>query len=275
MNKFSVRQIFTGVIVLVVAVAVVYGIYLAGSPSAERDRQLDQRRVSDLQQISSVVDQYYATRRALPPSLTQLDDLQIVASSLGDPESRQPYEYRATGGTTYELCASFALDSSATPDVGNERFATPAKPVGAPAGRWDHPSGRTCFPLDAKQPSIGETCDAYKACGASQVCAKLPGKAEAVCVVAGQECIAAGCGSKDGCVIAKSYPEQVVCNFATDNPAAECQLMRETETGKVDCFSRSTGLDPKAPAGWVEFKPTGVGIPYSCYVDNRRCLLAQ
>ena len=59
------RLAVAGSIAAVVA-AVVAGLWSIGPPSEQRLRRLDERRVSDLTQLSQAVHWYHTERRALP-----------------------------------------------------------------------------------------------------------------------------------------------------------------------------------------------------------------
>jgi hypothetical protein len=55
--------------------------------------------------------------------------------SLKDPETGQPYTYRVTGKTTYELCATFSLERKSEQNV-----------------FWNHPAGEHCFTINVLDP---------------------------------------------------------------------------------------------------------------------------
>jgi uncharacterized protein DUF5671 len=126
----------------------VWGFALAGSPRSERLRRLDERRVEDLKAIEEAIDRIClgptSTRPEGPPEMKKplpktLDE--IVASapsdrpSIVDPATGAPYEYRITGQTTLELCATFDRARDESWDV-----------------RWNHPAGRHCFEIDLLNP---------------------------------------------------------------------------------------------------------------------------
>jgi hypothetical protein len=54
-----------------------------------------------------------------------------------DPDGRA-YEYRVTGGRTYELCATFQRDSNGQSGTQSGHF-------------WTHGPGRQCFQLETKE----------------------------------------------------------------------------------------------------------------------------
>lgn len=128
-----------GVAVLVVLVA---GLVLGGSPARERRRQLDARRLEDLQNISGAIETYAARHEGLPAGLEGV----IGQPDAGwirfqDPVSGERYAYRALDSLRYELCATFdAADSAGADGV---------------AAFWRHPQGRTCFTFDAPRLARG------------------------------------------------------------------------------------------------------------------------
>jgi hypothetical protein len=135
--------IFSVVMSMVVVATVVWGVVVVGTPGTVRLRRFDHRRMEDLQTISREIqslchdpDIKDRLKRALPATL---DELAAIARSerisLTDPETGQPYLYEVKDGTTYELCATFAL----VRDSDLEVF-------------WNHPAGPHCFTVDALDP---------------------------------------------------------------------------------------------------------------------------
>ncbi|MBN1929528.1 MAG: hypothetical protein JW764_08305 [Chlorobiaceae bacterium] len=116
------------VVSLLVVVAVVRGLFLIGPIDEQRNRKFDERRLSDLQRIVSSVEFYYRTHHELPDSLDALATLPGSRIPLVDPESGKPYGYRRLSPETYELCASFALESDESTAL-----------------RWSHKAGTACF----------------------------------------------------------------------------------------------------------------------------------
>ena len=51
-------KVFLALAILVIVSSVTYGIYLVGTPAVQRTLKFDQRRVSDLSEISFAVDIY-------------------------------------------------------------------------------------------------------------------------------------------------------------------------------------------------------------------------
>lgn len=122
---------------LVVVVAVVAGLMLAGSPAQERDRRLDALRIAALQQLASVISVYHEESGALPARLADLVDGRNLQALPTDPVSGQPYDYEPEADASYALCATFD-EASQEGDV---------------AEFWMHGAGRSCFRLS---PAYGE-----------------------------------------------------------------------------------------------------------------------
>ena len=129
------KLLLTGVAAAVV-VAIVAGLYLAGSPAEARLLRLDDRRVTDLRSISWSIAEYQRTRGRLPPTLDSLPMAIGNAPGLHDPASGRPYVYEVTGDSSYRLCAEFTRP-------------TPSERYGSVGAAWRHGPGRFCFALTA------------------------------------------------------------------------------------------------------------------------------
>jgi len=132
----SPRALVGWIAVAAVALAVVVGLVLIGFPGAARATRMDERRVSDLQQISAAADLFWTRHERLPESLEALGREPGVALPAGDPETGAPYEFRALTAGTYELCAVFNASSADSERVGGRLF-------------WEHGAGPQCFEVDA------------------------------------------------------------------------------------------------------------------------------
>jgi hypothetical protein len=135
MTSRSRGRIVGTLLTVLVVVAVAIGIGILGSPADERVRQLDQRRVEDLDRISRAVDVYWTRRQQLPSVVEDLRETGVLVPS--DPISGAPYEYRPLEENTYELCAQFERPSSEPGRPGIEGF-------------WSHGNGRQCFRREAR-----------------------------------------------------------------------------------------------------------------------------
>ncbi len=106
----------------------------AGAPSAERARRLDERRVEDLRAMSEAANVYVQRHSRLPGTLEELSSeggLDVAAQG----RETGPYEYRATGDRSYELCATFQRASTGGQRLSGEAF-------------WAHGAGRQCYQFE-------------------------------------------------------------------------------------------------------------------------------
>lgn len=140
-KKREKQSIAIGVSVLVVTLAtVVFGYIQIDSPSVAREVRVDQKQITDLQNIQWRIEGNHQDGASLPTSLEQVfTDFPAPTA----PEGREAYEYRVTGDNTYQLCATFA---QATPS--GERNST--KPSYGEDdywrnNNWEHTEGRKCF----------------------------------------------------------------------------------------------------------------------------------
>ena len=135
--------VLRGVVILAIVVVVAtlgYSIYLVGTPGQQRDVRLDNRRISDLRNISRNIDTYLDLNNEMPQRLEDLVGPRFHVRSIEDPDTGDLYEYRVIEGTDYELCAVFATDTSER--RGERRsFSEQIR---------DHGIGKACFQLVAK-----------------------------------------------------------------------------------------------------------------------------
>lgn len=120
---------------VVIAATLVAALWIMGSPSAQRQANIDGRRVDDLRDIARLVDEHLLTHDALPQDLATLAEQPGRQLSIVDPVDGTPYEYRVTGALTYRLCAVFVTDTS----------EVTANVTRWPTHEWTHGKGRDCF----------------------------------------------------------------------------------------------------------------------------------
>ena len=141
MKSTAPLKVFLAQAILVVVSSVSYGIYLVGTPAVQRTFKFDQRRVSDLTDISFAVADYWETTGQLPEKLTDLQGRRIFIQSVEDPETGEPYKYRVLGEKGYELCAVFTTDSASQYRETKSPFSPRV---------WEHSAGEVCFGLEAE-----------------------------------------------------------------------------------------------------------------------------
>jgi hypothetical protein len=142
----SAGPVLLGAAVTAVVAAVVAGLFVLGSPSAERARRVDARRVGHLQAIAAATDLYWTRHSQLPTSLDELDAEPGVNINRRDPASGEFYGYQPLDSIGYELCAGFETESEQTSGY-------PARNL------WAHGSGRQCFRLEAKEVKRSDTVE--------------------------------------------------------------------------------------------------------------------
>ena len=125
------RTILTGGAIAAVIGTIAAALALIGSPAEQREYRMDERRVQDLRLVADSVNVYWTRRGRLPASLDDLAREFGVASA--DPATGERYAYRPIADDSYELCATFARDSS----------TLPGKTVAVDV--WSHGRGRQCF----------------------------------------------------------------------------------------------------------------------------------
>ncbi|HKJ10366.1 MAG TPA: hypothetical protein VKA76_14870 [Gammaproteobacteria bacterium] len=135
--KTSGTTVLMVAIVGVVIATIIGGLSLIGSPSQERMRRLEMRRVADLRGIAAAMDRYWTRHGSLPKSLDALERERGFSIEPTDPETRRPYEYRPGTRGAYSLCADFAEASAQEQESRPEKF-------------WSHGAGRQCFDLHAR-----------------------------------------------------------------------------------------------------------------------------
>ena len=117
----------------IVTVCVVIGLYIAGSPTEQRQKRLDNKRISDLRDIVNGIDAYRRRHGQMPPTLGDIVEARRFTRLPTDPANGIPYSYTILDGEKYELCAQF--DQPSNDDMA-EDF-------------WSHTQGEQCYVLEA------------------------------------------------------------------------------------------------------------------------------
>ena len=138
MTSVTRSQLAGGLLAVVLIAVIGTAIFLMGSPSVERTRRLDERRVEDLDVLARAVDLYWTRHGSLPSSVEQIQQEQGGRLMTSDPATNVPYEYRALDGQEFEVCAQFETESG-------ESALTPGRDF------WTHRVGRQCFRRAARK----------------------------------------------------------------------------------------------------------------------------
>ncbi len=112
------------------------------TPSEVREYRLDTTQTNDLSLIQSNIESYTNTAGILPETLdAAFAGVEIPVA----PEGRPSYEYRVTGPAAYELCATFAHESTRAEQ---QQFAEPMYVDDTYMKgnmNWTHGAGEWCF----------------------------------------------------------------------------------------------------------------------------------
>ena len=136
-------KIFVYAVITVFFATIIAGFFAVGSPQNKRLRNVDDRRVQNLQMLQNEIINYWQVKNTLPQSLSHLNDVTRGVSVPKDPQTSAEYEYSIRGPLAFELCATFSLSTG-----GNTNGKTAPVPVGPYYGgqaNWDHGAGKTCF----------------------------------------------------------------------------------------------------------------------------------
>lgn len=143
------EKMFVWVLSAVIAIAVISGFVLAGSPFKQRIKRFDNERVSHLQTIQWNIVAYWQQKGRIPDNLDELSDPIAGFNQPRDPVTQQLYEYEKIGDTQFKLCATFQSESDDFARAKQDRTFTPEQPEYAPYGQlngnWQHGKGKICF----------------------------------------------------------------------------------------------------------------------------------
>ncbi|KKU22490.1 MAG: hypothetical protein UX31_C0001G0008 [Candidatus Nomurabacteria bacterium GW2011_GWA1_46_11] len=135
-NRSYPRQAFRSVIIAVIALALGYGFYVAGSPQNQRLVRFDNQKINDLQIIQSQLVYYWQQKGSLPTNLEGLNDPISGFIMPKDPQTGEMYGYHLKANRSFELCANFNKENK-------DDYIMPH--TGYPATNWQHGAGPTCF----------------------------------------------------------------------------------------------------------------------------------
>jgi hypothetical protein len=122
------------------------GVWLVGSPKAERLARLDDQREQDVSTIQGQVIEYWRMKGALPASI---DAISQPTGTWGvvprDPETGKAYEYNILSekDLSFSVCAVFAAEGKEE----NTQYPYQTYPYNYPTAMMNgaHSAGRSCF----------------------------------------------------------------------------------------------------------------------------------
>jgi len=124
---------------VVVALTIIAGFFIIGTPQEIRRVKQDTIRVQDLQSIQWEVVNYWQQKEQLPAELAQVEDPLRGYSLPRDPATGEPYDYSRTGARSFQLCAVFEREGGQ-----NYSIARPTERGGI-EDNWEHGTGEACF----------------------------------------------------------------------------------------------------------------------------------
>lgn len=142
-EKSKTPKMLAWVVAIVVLASIVGGFFIVGTPSEQRERRLDEQRISNLQVLQSQIVNFWMQKEKIPQDLTELEDSISGFVVPKDPESGLSYEYIILSPLSFGLCATFKTSGQNTGSLPGE-----VKPMMSDdlfRQNWAHEAGRVCF----------------------------------------------------------------------------------------------------------------------------------
>lgn len=137
------EKCYTWTSILLVIAAISFGFYVMGSPFTQRLRNIDEKKVADLQSIQYQILNYWQQKEFLPEKLSDLADPISGFIVPLDTDKGVDYTYSVMDVTTFKLCADFNL-------VNDYKNGSPATYAAYPSASgknetWAHEAGEYCY----------------------------------------------------------------------------------------------------------------------------------
>lgn len=137
-KKDKVIGLYAWISLVVVIIVFVMSWFFVDSPTATRNKKIDNEVVSDLYSINAAVQNYYTLNDALPTDLNALmnadSGYRLSEQSLKQPSGNSYYEYQVVAADEYKICANFLTSNL---DENNKMYY--------PSGDYGHDKGHQCF----------------------------------------------------------------------------------------------------------------------------------
>lgn len=137
MSRPGVGRVLLVAATLIVVATLAGALWVMDSPSKQRDRRIDERRVSELGAIVEAIDDWARLKGQMPASLAELAAQPGSSLILVDPVDGKAYGYEVASIFNYRVCATFATSTSDRRRDTNRYRAY--------NDEWMHPAGRHCF----------------------------------------------------------------------------------------------------------------------------------
>ncbi len=136
-QKDKIISIYFYVSLIVVVATFIFSLFIVESPTATRNRLLDEAILNNFNSIDSALNSYYSQNGKLPASLDELRQAgnYIVSSNLVDESTNKQFDYKIKGDKAYELCATFKASNKDQQSSSNTYLKE----------RWPHDAGYQCI----------------------------------------------------------------------------------------------------------------------------------
>lgn len=133
-------------VMAIIAITIISGFFIVGTPQQARFARFDTQRVRDLQNIQWQIVNYWQKKQILPKALSDVNDPISGFSAPIDPQTKEKYEYKEIAPLSFQLCAVFNMESRKTMDGSGQAYPTMSMAIkGERTDNWWHSTGRACF----------------------------------------------------------------------------------------------------------------------------------
>lgn len=125
-KKDKITKLYLCGSLALIIIAFIASLFAVETPTQARNRKLDEAIISDFNNISTAIENYYQDNKKLPNNLNGLkeDSNFLTGDDIKDPIDGQEYEYKIIDDKTYELCAAFRISNKDESEIKNEYSAS-------------------------------------------------------------------------------------------------------------------------------------------------------
>lgn len=124
---------------LVLLASIGSGFFIIGSPMKARVIRFDEQRVNDLSLLQGEIINFWQQKKKLPNALADLKDDIRGFTPPTDPATSAAYEYKKLKELSFELCATFNLETPTQRKQAYQHYEN------IYSQNWQHEAGRACF----------------------------------------------------------------------------------------------------------------------------------
>ena len=135
----KINKISAIIAIIVVVVTFIAGFFIIDSPTVSRQKNIDQRTISNLQTVDNSIQNYFSESGRLPQ---KLEDLQQTRFSF-ESQDIEKVSYEVVTAESYKLCADFMRSSIDDVKMANSPYDND----------WKHEAGKYCFTRTALKKS--------------------------------------------------------------------------------------------------------------------------